>query len=121
MKSSNDFFSSNTQQNQSYKLNQTDYERLNTKIELLKEDLQNVITLLLLRGKFSCGEISKEQDKFWEILNNIQEVSKRDIEGYAMSHDEYSEISRYLEKLEFVFEDSLKLLGDIQNLLEKLL
>lgn len=105
----------------SYKLSEEDLAWLNGRIDLLKDEIQDIIATLMIRSKFTCNEEEKKQEEFWKKCNETQEVSVKDIEEYARIKESLNEALRFSDKMEYVFNDSIDLLEELQKMLRQLL
>ena len=106
---------------ESYKLEESDFLSLNENTEFLREEIEKITMLLIFRTKLICTEIEKGQDEFWNKVNKTQELSKNDIENYAILKQRLSDAKCFNNKIEDVYSNCERLLEEIQNLLKGLL
>lgn len=106
---------------ESYKLDEYDFLCLNKSTEFLKEEIEKNAMMLIFRTKLVCKEIERNQDEFWDRVNQTQELSKSDVERYAILKERMSDALRFNDKVESVYSNCEKLLEEVQILLKELL
>lgn len=106
---------------ESYRLDECDFLCLSESTEFLKDEVEKIAMLLIFRTKLMCTEIENSLDEFWNKVNQTQELSRSDVEKYAILKERMTDALRFNDKIENVYSNCEKLLDEVQNLLKELL